>query len=108
MLQLPALLACLILAGHFLRWGNLPAVLLCLLIPAAALISKSRPVLRAWQALLALGSVLWVGTAVSIGRERLAEGKPFIRMALILGGVAVFTGFSAWLLSRKSLLERYR
>jgi hypothetical protein len=107
-LQVPAFIACLILTAHFLRWGNLIGVVFCLALPVAAVASKNRAVLRAWQFLLGLGCALWIYNAVVFGRERLASGEPWLRMALILGAVSLFTGVSAGLLSLPRVLERYR
>lgn len=102
-----AFLMCVMLAGHFLRMGALFGVLMCLGVPVAALASKARWALRTLQAVLLLGSVSWIMTALAIGAERRAAGQPWLRMAAILGTVATFSTLAAALLSRRSVLERF-
>lgn len=108
MLYVPAVLSCLVLAAHFLRWGNLLGGLACLALPAVALLSRQRWALRAWQVLLAAGTLVWLTTAVTLGSERISAGQPYLRMTLILGAVAALSAVSAWLLSRPSVAGRYR
>ena len=95
---LPAL-ALLLLAAHFFRGGLFP--LAAISFGLLALVPVSRP----WAALLlrtalALGSIEWLRTAwVLSGRRALAD-QPYARMLLILGAVAAFTVFAAWLAGR--------
>lgn len=102
-----AALFCVILAGHFLRMGALSGVLVCLAVPTLAVLTRARWALRALQALLALGTLSWISTAVRIGAARSAAGEPWLRMALILGAVAALSALAAVLLSRRSVLSRF-
>jgi hypothetical protein len=68
------------------------AALLCL-IPLLAL--RRRWVSRVAQAVLWLGAAIWVYSIVRFTAERLRLGQPWLRMALILGGVASFTVLSS-------------
>jgi hypothetical protein len=102
-----ASLLCVILAAHFLRMGAMAGVVVCLALPAVAVLTWARWALRALQALLILGSVSWVVTALRIGAERRVAGEPWLRMALILGTVAALSALAAGLLSRRSVLERF-
>lgn len=102
-----ASLFCLILAAHFLRMGALSGVLVCLAVPTVTVLTRARWALRCLQALLVIGSVSWIATALRIGAQRRAAGEPWLRMALILGTVAALTALAAALLSRRSVLERY-
>ena len=87
-------LSALLLAAHFLRAGDLPLVLLALLVPA--LLWVRRPwAPRVVQAALGLGALEWVRTLWAALAQRQAAGEPWLRMALILGGVALFTALSA-------------
>ena len=97
--RLPALLSLLMLGAHFLRFGQLPLVALCLvlLVPLFVPRPAAQAVVR-WA--LTLGSAVWLWTLVQDVRQRLAYGEPFLRLALILGAVALFTGGSAWMLRR--------
>lgn len=102
-----ASLFCVILAGHFLRMGAMSGVLVCLALPLVAALVRARWALRSLQALLLLGSVSWIATAMRIGAARRAAGEPWVRMAVILGAVAALSALAAALLSRRSMLERF-
>lgn len=102
-----AALFCLILAGHFLRMGALSGVLVCVALPVVAALTRARWALRSLQALLIIGSMSWIVTALRIGAQRRAAGEPWLRMALILGAVAALSALAAALLSRRSVLERF-
>lgn len=100
--RLPALFALLMLGAHFLRFGQWPLVLLCL----ALLVPLFVP--RRWAQVLvagalALGTLVWLWTLVGDVQQRLAYGEPWLRLVLILGGVAVFTALSAWLIRPRPL-----
>lgn len=94
--RIPALLALLLLGAHFLRFAQFPLVALCL----GLLVPLFVP--RRWaQALvalaLALGALVWLETLAGDVRERWDFGTPWLRLAAILGAVALFTAWSAWL-----------
>ncbi len=97
-----AALFCLILAAHFLRMGALSGVLICLALPIAAALTRARWARCSLQALLSVGSVIWIATALRIGAQRRAAGEPWLRMALILGAVSALTALAAALLSRRA------
>ncbi len=90
-----------LLAAHFYRAGILPGVgagLLLLPLPWLA-----RPwATRTAQGALLLGAAEWVRTLVLFAAQRQAEGRPVLRLVLILGSVALLTGLSALLLSRRA------
>ncbi len=106
LLLLPAILSFLLLAAHFLRSGNYLAVLgLLALIPLLAL-------RRPWVALVAratlwLGAGVWLYTGALFTVQRLRLGEPYLRMVLILGGVALFTALSSLVFSSTRLRRRY-
>lgn len=102
-----ASLFCVILAGHFLRAGALLAALLCLALPFLVMFTRARWALRTMQAALTMGGVNWVVTAARIAAERRAEGRPWARMAVILGTVAILSAAAAALLNRRSMLEKF-
>jgi hypothetical protein len=95
--RLPALLALLMLGAHFLRFGQLALVLLCLVLLGPLFVPRPWAQAVAHWA-LALGSGVWVWTLAGGVRTRLAFGEPWLRLALILGAVAAFTAWAAWLL----------
>ena len=95
--RLPALLALLLLGAHFLRFGQIPLVLLSLVLLVPLFVPRPwAQALARWA--LVLGVLVWLWTLVGDVRQRLAFGEPWLRLALILGAVALFTGWSAWLL----------
>ena len=53
------------------------------------------------SALLWGGSLAWVGMAWMRVSERLTLGLPWMRLAVILGAVTLFTAWAAWLLREK-------
>lgn len=99
--RLPAALALLGLGALALRLG-LPFVLavpvtvglLGLLFLPKALVQTSLSVL------LGLGSLAWTNLAWVRVQERLALDLSWLRLALILGAVALFTAWAAWLLAK--------
>lgn len=85
------------MGAHFLRRGDYPIVFLCVALVPVLFV-------RRWPArflsilLLAASGVGWLVIAWRFAEIRQAVGQPYTRMALILGGVALFTFLSAWLL----------
>jgi hypothetical protein len=91
---LPALLSLLVLAAHFLRAGSLAFVLICLALSAATLVRRPWAC-RLLQGVLLLGCAEWLRTLAGRVAERTAVGAPWLRMALILGSVALVAAISA-------------
>ena len=93
---LPAL-SLLLLAGHFLRFGN---TALCLSLAALAVLAATR---RAWlrialMAVLAAGLLVWAGTWVDFLTFRMASGRPWVRMSMIMAAIAGLNSLSlVWL-----------
>jgi hypothetical protein len=102
----PTVLSVLIFCAHLFRAGF---VLLIppLLISLGLLIYRSGAVARFFQLLLLAICGVWIFTAFQIGLRRMEMGEPWLRMALILGGVAVFALFAAALWESDTLLRRY-
>jgi hypothetical protein len=59
------------------------------------------------QVALLLGSVEWLRSAVELVAARSAMGQPFLRLAIILGGVTVFTALSALVFRAERLRARF-
>lgn len=93
----PAVIAALLLGAHYFRAQSYVLVALALAIVPLAAIPRgaARGVARI---LLAGGTLVWIGTAWRIARERIETGQGYGRMAVILGVVAAFTAFAAWIL----------
>lgn len=105
LLLLPAL-ALSLLGAHFYRASTWPLVLAC----GVLLVLLAWPrvwVARLVQTALVLGAAEWLWTAFLLAQQRLALGQPWLRMALILGAVAVFTAASALVFRSTALRARY-
>jgi len=101
------IVAALLIAAHFLRFGNLLAVALCLATPLLFLVRRhwSLFVLR-WLAYVA--AAVWLATAWQIVSMRLAFGQPWLRAAAILVVVAAVTMLAGGLLNSRAMQLRYR
>jgi hypothetical protein len=103
---LPVCISLLLLAAHFLRAGHTVVTFTLLCVLLLLLVRKSW-VPWVMQLMLVLGAVEWVRTLVSVAQMRIELGTPWIRMAIILGVVALFTALSGLVFRSKALRERY-
>jgi hypothetical protein len=104
---IPVLLSLLVLGAHFLRTGAWLPVAACL--GLCLLLLVRRPwVARMVQVVLVLAAAEWLRTLWGFASFRRAHGLPWTRMALILGGVSLFTLLSALVFRSSGLRERYR
>ncbi len=102
---LPVALACALLAAHFYRAGGpWPGALA--LLPMVTLFVPRRWAARVVQAALALGTVEWLRTAAALVAERQSMDAPWLRLALILCGVALLTA-ACLLVFRWSAVRRH-
>jgi hypothetical protein len=101
LLALPAL-ALLLLAAHLLHAGFVVATVAALLL--GTLLAVRRPwAARVLQLVLALAVVEWVLTAARLAQLRAQHDQPYLRLILILGGVAGLTALAAALLQHRQL-----
>jgi len=103
---LPVILSFLLLGAHFFRAGNLLLMGLSLSILLLLFMQKSW-VPRVIQAALVLAALEWLRSLLMLVYQRLEWEEPWQRLALILGGVVLFTLLSALIFSAKSLKNRY-
>jgi hypothetical protein len=103
---IPLLLTSLLLAAHFLRDGNLVLTLICVLIPLLLLIKKRWSWLVV-QLFAYVGAVIWLYTTVAMVQQRIFWGMPWVRLVMILGGVALFTAWAGFLLNSSRIKEIY-
>ena len=104
---LPVILSLLLLGAHFFRAGMIVLVLLAIVILFMLLIRKPW-VARLVQSVLIIGGIEWIRILLVLAKMRQAAGAPWERLALILGGMALFTVCSALVFRFKSLRERYK
>jgi hypothetical protein len=88
------ILAALVLAAHFYRARSLSLVVVALGLPLLLLV-RERWSARAVQAGLLLGAVEWVRTLAFFAGQRIEAGRPWLRLAVILGVVAALTALAA-------------
>lgn len=100
------LLALGLLGAHFMRAGAWPLMLACALL-VLLMPWPRRWVARIVQGALVLGAVEWLWTLALLAQQRVALGQPWLRMALILGLVALFTAGAALVFQRRALRARY-
>ena len=103
---LPVILSGLVLSAHFLRSGSVLVVMACL---AALLLLavRERWAARLMQVLLLLGALEWIRTMLVLVAQRRSLSEPWIRMAMILSAVALFTAASALVFQSVHLKRRY-
>lgn len=99
-------LSSLLIGAHFLRHGNVVAVLLCLVAPFLLLLKK-RWVLIVLQCFLYGAALLWLLYTRVLVHQRMLEHRPFRGVILILGSVALVTVLSGLLLNSRSMKDRY-
>jgi hypothetical protein len=104
--SIPVFLSALLLAAHFLRWGNLPLVVLCLLFPFLLFVHR-RWALRTVQALTLAGAVIWASATYRFVRQRMLLGEPWGRLVVILGLLILLSCVAALLLNSKTVRHRY-
>ncbi len=103
---IPIVLSSLVMGAHFLRAGSLGLTAVCLAAPTLLVIRRGWvPLVARFLLLFAAGT--WVHVAIDLARARVAMGEPWVRMAAILGGVALFTVSSSLTFSAKSMKRWY-
>jgi heme/copper-type cytochrome/quinol oxidase subunit 4 len=104
---LPVILSFLLLAAHFLRYGQYPLIAFSLLIPLL-LFLKKKWVPRVIQVSLALGAAEWLRTMYFFVQVRQKMEMDWQRLAIILSLVALFTLLSGLVFLNKKLKRRYQ
>ena len=103
---LPVFISFLLLAAHFLRAGQ-TIIIIVLFILLLLLIIRESWVPRVLQLALLLGAAEWLHALYSFTQIRIEYGMPWMRMAFILGAVALFTACSGLVFNNKALRKRY-
>jgi hypothetical protein len=103
---LPALLSWLVFCAHLFRIGMLPLLPFVLPLPLL-LFLKHGLVARFFQAALLLIAAQWILVALFTAAHRAEAGQPWLRLVLILAGVALFAFLAAALFESERLQRRY-
>ena len=104
---LPVIISFLLLAAHFLRYGDSPMMAISLIVPILLFI-KNKWVPRVIQLCLAMGALEWLSTTYFLIQERKSTGTDWHRLAIIMSLVALFTLLSGLVFRNKTLRERYQ
>ena len=104
---LPIILCFVLLAAHFGRANLLILQIISILIPFL-LFWKTKIVAIIIQTCLMLAGIEWIRTTVYYARIRIENGEPWLRLAIILGSVAVLNFATVLVFRTKSMRERYR
>ncbi len=104
---LPVILSFLLIAAHFYRAGYPVVAGLCIGMLFMLFIRKTW-VPRLFQWLLILGALEWLHALYGLAAMRIAWDQPWTRLALILGGVALFTALSGLVFRSVKLRKYYR
>ena len=104
---IPLILSFLLLGAHFYRSGQVVLSGLCVLILLLLFLRKSW-VPRMFQLLLILGSLEWLRSLYFFAAMRIAWDQPWMRLAIILGAVALFTALSGLVFKNNKLRSYYR
>jgi hypothetical protein len=88
------ILSFLVLGAHFFRAGALPLVALSLFLPFLLLVPRPW-VARVLQIALILAGLEWIRTILVLIAGRQEMGEPWVRMAVILGVVALVAFLAA-------------
>lgn len=89
----PVFVAFALLGAHFYRGGMFAGLAVAVALIALLLVPRVWAA-RTVQAGLVLGAVEWLRTAAALIAQRESMGAPYLRLALILGAVAVLTACS--------------
>ena len=103
---IPAMISCLLMSAHFLRYGNWGLMLLWLSAPLLLMV-RQRYVTVIFQLLLLFGAYLWLSVLLNYWNIRTTSGEPRLRLAMILGGVALFTAASGLVFLHSAIRERF-
>jgi len=104
---LPVILSFILLGAHFSRLNFNTLMLLSVLFPLMLLIKKNW-IPKLFQIALIVATIEWLRSLYIYIIEYQQIGKPWTRLLIIIGSVALFTLLSALVFQLKSVKEKYR
>jgi hypothetical protein len=103
---IPVFFSFLLIAAHFQRAGLTLLAITCLFIPG--LLYFTRPwSIHIVRVFLLMAAIEWIRTLVFLVNLRLDAGLPWQRLAIIIGGVALFTVASALVFQHGEIKRKY-
>jgi hypothetical protein len=106
LLVTPTIFSALLMAAHFLRYWDMALVLIFVWLPLLLLVKRAWAA-RILQLAMVLAALVWGRLTWTLVHERLAEGEEWVRLALILGAVALLAIVAALLFETRRLRRRY-
>lgn len=103
---IPVILSFLILGAHFYRLSLNSLVLLSIVFPFLLLIKKAW-IPKLFQATLILAALEWLRSLYVYIQAYEDIGKSWTILLMIIGGVTLFTLFSALVFKNKAIRKRY-
>ena len=102
----PVFFSFLLIAAHFQRAGLSFLAVVCLLTPGLLYFTSPWSI-RIIQALMFLAAIEWGRTLIYLVQLRQDADMPWMRLAIIIGAVALFTALSTLVFRHRSLKRKY-
>lgn len=102
----PVFISFLLISAHFQRGGSSLIAILCLLAPGLLYFTKPWSP-RILQVLLVLAALEWVRTLVYLVQLRQELGMDWVRLAIILGCVSLWTAASTLVFQHREIRRKY-
>ena len=103
---LPVILSLLILGAHFSRDNMTILMVISLALPFLLFVKKAW-IPKLFQIALILGALEWLRSLYFYIQTYEENGQSWIKLLMIIGGVALFTALSALVFNSKCLKEKY-
>jgi ferredoxin len=101
-----SILSVLLISAHYLRGGNFAILAFWILTPGL-LFLRRRWATWMFQILLLIAAVIWINAAIEIAEIRVMTGKPYFRMLIIIGSVALISTAASILLNRRKFADKW-
>lgn len=104
---IPVIISFILLAAHFMRDNDLIFAFFVLALLFIILYFLVPASVKAAKVMLLFGTIEWIRSGYALASIRLRAGEPYIRLVIIMGGVAFFTLLSSLAFYTKPVKERY-
>ncbi len=103
---LPLIISTLLFAAHIMRFHGLNWAVLPILLLLTLFVRKNW-IRRMWQGLMLLAALVWIDITIDLIHFRITAEQDYLRLAVIMIAVILFTIFSGVMLENRKLKERY-